>query len=169
MLTLRLLNKSAMARVLGFFQGAKNTGLVVGYIIGPAFFHHAPTPAGGLGLAATLSAEASTAGNFQHICIVLIVASFVSIGASVVLRWPLRYSAETTALVNNDGNNRGGSYGSAGGLGSGGGGGGGDDEDKSRGGPREEGGDGDGGPLMLSARHNTRLRGSVTRVTSVSQ
>jgi len=35
-LTLALLNQTALARSLGFLQGAKNLGLVLGYVVGPA-------------------------------------------------------------------------------------------------------------------------------------
>ena len=38
-LTLRLLDESAIARMLGFLQGAKNTGLVLGYIVGPTLLN----------------------------------------------------------------------------------------------------------------------------------
>lgn len=33
---MQLLDRTALARTLGFLQGAKNTGLILGYIIGPA-------------------------------------------------------------------------------------------------------------------------------------
>lgn len=42
-LTIRLLDESALARTIGFLQGAKNLGLIVGYAVGPAFVHMLPS------------------------------------------------------------------------------------------------------------------------------
>lgn len=76
-LTLALLDQTAMARMLGFLQGAKNCGLVVGYVLGPALVNRGSGPSGFLDGAVVLISTA---------CVVLV--------SSLALRSPLRGAAD---------------------------------------------------------------------------
>merc|ERR1711871_472514 len=81
--TLVLLNETALARCLGFLQGAKNTGLVIGYVVGPLIYHPGSQSGG---------------GKFAHVAWVLAAGSLLVGAASGILRWPMRRSVEERAI-----------------------------------------------------------------------
>lgn len=78
-LTLQILDQSALSRTLGFLQGCKNCGLVVGYAVGPALVHIHTSSSNSI-------VGAGMASGFSSLSLVLVGSGSVVMGTAVCLR-----------------------------------------------------------------------------------
>ncbi|KAL1511164.1 hypothetical protein AB1Y20_005980 [Prymnesium parvum] len=85
-LTIWLLDQTALARTLGFLQGAKNLGLVLGYIVGPAMVPNDPCKGGITTCGEVSEGSIHTAARFQGLSTVLSAAAGLLVLVALLLR-----------------------------------------------------------------------------------